>query len=143
MIGRTIAMLITIAFLTVAGVTVLGRLWRFVLIRPPGPTGPQSVVRRIVVLPPGPRDFAEQEARLVRFDLPFTVVFLAGSLYLLAMPVIGVTCAIGRRGAMAGIVSNCIEYSCWGIGAWLGRAPRRYDVYGPCGANGSGSSFAA
>lgn len=89
MIGQTIAMLITIALLTVAGVTVLGRLWRFVLIRPPGPTGPQSVVRRIVVLPPGPRDFAEQEARLVRFDLPFTVAFLAGSLYLLAMPGIG------------------------------------------------------
>jgi hypothetical protein len=89
MIGRTIAMLITIAFLTVAGVAVLGRLWRFVLIRPPGPTGPQSLLRRIVVLPPGPRDFAEQEARLIRFDLPFTVVFLACSLYLLAMPGIG------------------------------------------------------
>src|SRR6478672_8399864 len=89
MIGETIAMLITIAFLTVAGVTVMGRLWRFVLIRPPGPAGPRSVVQRVVVLPPGPRDFAEQESRLVRFDLPFTVLFLIGSLYLLATPGIG------------------------------------------------------
>jgi hypothetical protein len=89
MIGETIAMLITIAFLTVAGVAVVGRLWRFVLIRPPGPAGARSVVQRIVVLPPGPRDFAEQESRLVRFDLPLTVIFLAGSLYLLATPGIG------------------------------------------------------
>ena len=89
MIGETIAMLITIAFLTVAGVAVVGRLWRFVLIRPPGPAGPRSVMQRVVVLPPGPRDFAEQESRLVRFDLPFTVVFLVGSLYLLATPGLG------------------------------------------------------
>ena len=89
MIGQTIAMLFTIAFLTVAGVAVVGRLWRFVLIRPPGPAGPRSVVQRIVVLPPDPRDRAEQEARLVRLDLPFTAVFLVGSLYLLATPGIG------------------------------------------------------
>jgi hypothetical protein len=89
MIGETIAMLITIAFLTVAGVAVVGRLWRFVLIRPPGPAGPRSVVQRIVVLPPDPRDFAEQERRLVHLDLPFTVVFLVGSLYLLATPGVG------------------------------------------------------
>lgn len=89
MIGQTIAMLFTIAFLTVAGVAVVGRLWRFVLIRPPGPAGPRSVVRRIVVLPPDPRDYAEQESRLVRLDLPFTVVFLVGSLYLLATPGVG------------------------------------------------------
>ncbi|GEM_PF-6581237 len=89
MIGRTIVMLITIAFLTVAGVAVLGRLWRFVLIRPPGPAGPRSVVRRIVVMPPGPRDFAEQQWRLVRFDLPFTIIFLAGSLYVLATAGVG------------------------------------------------------
>lgn len=89
MIGETIAILITIAFLTVAGVAVMGQLWRFVLIRPSGPAAPRSVVQRIVVLPPTPRDFAEQESRLVRFDLPFTVVFLVGSLYLLATPGVG------------------------------------------------------
>ncbi|MCA1670546.1 MAG: hypothetical protein LC793_24830, partial [Thermomicrobia bacterium] len=38
---------------------------------------------------PGPRDFAEQESRLARFDLPFTVVFLVGSVYLLATPGVG------------------------------------------------------
>lgn len=89
MIGQTILMLVTIAFLTVAGAAVLGRLWRFVLIRPPGPTGPRSLVRRIVVLPPDPRDFAEQESRLARFDLPFTAVFLLGSLFLLATRGVG------------------------------------------------------
>ena len=89
MIGRTIAMLVSIAFLTVAGVAVLGRLWRFVLVRPPGPAESRSLVRRIVILSPGPRDFAEQQSRLVRFDLPFAVVFLVGSLYLLATPGVG------------------------------------------------------
>ncbi|MHB8645330.1 MAG: hypothetical protein ACYDAR_06035 [Thermomicrobiales bacterium] len=89
MIGQTIVMLIMIAFLTVAGVAVLGRLWRFVLIRPPGPVGPRSVVRRIVVMPPDPRDVAEQQWRLVRFDLPLAVIFIVGSLYLLAMPGVG------------------------------------------------------
>jgi hypothetical protein len=84
MVGRTIAILISIGFLTLMSVAVLGRMWRFVLIRPPGPTGPRSVLQRVVVLKPGPRDFAEQEARLVRFDLPFAVVFIAGSLFLLA-----------------------------------------------------------
>jgi len=89
MIGQTIAMLIAIAFLTVAGVAVLGRLWRFVLIQPVGPAKPRSVLRRIVILSPGPRDFAEQQSRLVRFDLPLTVVFLVGSLYLLATAGVG------------------------------------------------------
>jgi hypothetical protein len=83
MIGRTIAILISIGFLTFGGVAVLGRLWRFVLIRPPGPAGPRTALQRIVLLKPGPRDFAEQESRLVRFDLPFAVVFIAGSLFLL------------------------------------------------------------
>jgi hypothetical protein len=84
MVGRTIAILIGIGFLALASVAVLGQLWRFVLIRPPGPAGPRSALRRIVVLKPGPRDFAEQEARIVRFDLPFAVLFIAGSLFLLA-----------------------------------------------------------
>lgn len=89
MIGRTIIILISIGLLTVVGVAVVGRLWQFVLIRPQGPTGPRIVLQRIVVLKPGPRDFAEQESRLARFDLPFTILFLAGSLYLLATPGVG------------------------------------------------------
>lgn len=89
MFGQTIAILIAIGFLTLVGVAVLGRLWRFVLIRPPGPAGPRSVVQRIVVLKPGPRDVAEQEARLVRLDLPFAVIFLAGSFFLLATAGVG------------------------------------------------------
>ncbi|MDQ6603900.1 MAG: hypothetical protein M3Z19_14355 [Chloroflexota bacterium] len=89
MIGQTFAMLITIAFLTVAGVAVLGRLWRFVLVRPPGPTQPRALVRRVAILPPGTRDFAEQQSRLVRFDLPLAAIFLVGSLYLLATPGVG------------------------------------------------------
>ncbi len=84
MVGRTIAILISIGILTLASVAVLGRLWRFVLIRPPGPTEPRSALQRIVVLKAGPRDYAEQEARLVRFDLPFAVLFLVGSFFLLA-----------------------------------------------------------
>jgi hypothetical protein len=89
MIGRTIVILISIGLLTVVGVAVVGRLWRFILIRPQGPTGPRSVLQRIVVLKPGPRDFAEQESCVARFDLPFTALFLAGSLYLLATPGVG------------------------------------------------------
>lgn len=84
MIGRTIALLISIAFLSVVGVAALGGLWRFVLIRPPGRDKPQSLVQRIAVMAPGPRDFAEQQARLIRLDLPFAVGFLIGSLFLLA-----------------------------------------------------------
>jgi hypothetical protein len=84
MVGRTIAILISIGFLTLTSVAVLGRLWRFVLVRPQGPAGPRSLLQRIVVLKPGPRDFAEQESRLVRFDVPFAVIFLAGSVCLLA-----------------------------------------------------------
>jgi hypothetical protein len=84
MVGRTIAILIGIASLTVASVAVLGQMWRFVLIRPQGPEGPRSVLQRIVILKPGPRDFAEQESRLIRFDLPFAVIFIVGSLFLLA-----------------------------------------------------------
>src|SRR5260221_8898371 len=89
MIGRTIAILICIGVLTLVGVAVVGRLWRFVLIRPQGPTGPRSVLQRIVILKPGMPDFTEQESRLARFDLPFTIFFLVGSLYLLATPGIG------------------------------------------------------
>lgn len=89
MVEQTIAILISIGLLTLAGVAVLGRLWRFVLIRPQGPAGPRSAIQRIIVLKPGPRDFAEQEAQLVRFDVPFAVIFLAGSLFLLATAGVG------------------------------------------------------
>jgi hypothetical protein len=86
MIGRTIAILIGIAFLTGAGVAVLGRLWRFILIAPQGRGRQQSFFQRVRVLSPDPRDFAEQRARLVLLDLPFAIIFLLGSLYLLATP---------------------------------------------------------
>ena len=83
MVGRTIAILISIGFLTLGGVAILGRLWRFVLIRPPDPARSRSVLQRILLVKPGPRDFAEQESRLVRLDLPFAVAFVVGSLFLL------------------------------------------------------------
>ena len=86
MLGRTIAILIITGILTALGMAALGRLWRFVLIRPSGAGGARNALQRIVVLAPGPRDFAEQQRRLVRYDLPFALLFLAGSFYLLATP---------------------------------------------------------
>ena len=88
MIGRTIAIILSIAVLTMIGVAVAGRLWRFVLIQPPGPRG-QSLRQRIVVLKPDPHDYAEQRSRLAFLDLPCAIVFLLGSCYLLATGGIG------------------------------------------------------
>ncbi len=117
MIGPTIAILICIALLTVAGVTVVGRLWHFVLIRPPGSGKPQSIIQRVQVIPPGPRDFAAQGVRLSRLDLPFAILFLVGSLFLLATP--------GIRGAWF------LTFALWCIGAvtrWLTPSERAVPV---------------
>lgn len=82
MIGRTIALLVAILVLTVAATAVIGEVWRFVV-----PVGGRS--RRVRLLAPDRRDYMEAQERIARLDLPFALLFLAASLYVLATPGIG------------------------------------------------------
>jgi hypothetical protein len=89
MIGRTIAIIIAILCITVIGTAVVGRLWRFVRVRPQDPRFPRPMTQRVLVTAPNKWDYAEAQERIARFDLPFAIVFLLGSLGILATGGIG------------------------------------------------------
>lgn len=82
MIGRTIAILVAMLILTVAATAALGGVWRFV-------TPATGGARRMRLSAPDRRDYAAAQERIARLDLPFALLFLAVSLYVLATPGIG------------------------------------------------------
>lgn len=70
---------------TVATTAILGRFWRFVLLRP-AHRARGSVLSRLSLRGPGADEYAEQGAVRARLDAPFAAVFLGLSLIVLAMP---------------------------------------------------------
>jgi hypothetical protein len=89
MIGRTIAIIIAILFMTVVGTAVVGQIWRFVRVRPQDPYAPRSTAPRMLLSAPTRWDRAEAQERIARLDLPVAVLFLIGSLVVLGTPGIG------------------------------------------------------
>jgi hypothetical protein len=89
MIGRTVAIIIAILFSTVIGTALVGRLWRFVRVRPQDPHTPRPTMQRMLVTAPNTWDYAEAQERIARLDLPLAILFLLGSLGILATGGIG------------------------------------------------------
>ncbi len=73
---------------TVAITAVLGRCWRFVMVRPTHRAG-GSPLSRLSLRGPNADEYAEQQSVRTRLDAPFAAVFLAASLIVLAMPGFG------------------------------------------------------
>jgi hypothetical protein len=89
MIGRTIAIIIAILCMTVIGTAIVGRLWRFVRVRPQDPRSPRSLTQRMLVSAPSTWDYADAQEHIARLDLPLAILFLLGSVVILATRGIG------------------------------------------------------
>lgn len=91
MIGRIIIILVAMLVLTVVATAALGGIWRFVIPAAGDPRDRRGAARQrsIRLGAPRRRDYAEAQRHIAQLDLPFALLFLAVSLYVLATPGIG------------------------------------------------------